>query len=171
MTDVRNEPKFASAKELARDAIVEYAAQGVGDAKALLRRAFGENNLQSHWHWMFPVAVYFAIQNFEVLGDVKNQTDLDNEMNTPHGEAGDTDLWNPIQEEFRDFLDSSQGGNIITEKLGDPREELTSRDVARGKPDGRDGLMSEAWAGGHADGGAGDTVVKRTLKLLAHLLV
>jgi hypothetical protein len=164
MPDVRREQRFISACDLARDAVVEYAMEGVGDAKALLRRAFGENNLQAHWHSMFPVAIYFAIHNFDILDDIKENTDLGHEMTTGSPEASNTELWDPVANQFQQFVNGNRGNDIVSEGMDDPTDERSVQDVA-------ENFMSGTWAGGQAGGGAGDTVVKRTLKLLSHLLV
>ena len=159
MADLRRKPEFAAAVAAARAGIAEFAKRRVPDAVAIQQRLHGKHNLQGHAHSVVPLAVLVARENRGLLQMARQRTKLRADMaSTP--EKRDALLWGSLEVAIRSVL-GAQGGDCISETIkGD--EPQTARRVAKT-------YLTMRYGGGHAGGGAGDTVLKRTIKLLAHM--
>lgn len=132
----------------------------IPDASALFQRTRGQNNLQGHAHSIVPLAVLLARVYPQLLLAIRINTDLQHGMTGQSAEARLKAVWLPVQTGIQ-LLIASRGGDIVSETFGRATPQTVSR-VA-------DTYLSVRYGGGQQRGGAGDTVVKRTLKLLAHL--
>lgn len=81
-------------------------------------------------------------------------------MTAQTAEARDRYLWRKAMNATR-LLIQERGADIIAEEIATGREQSV-RQVAMT-------YLSTQFGGGQTTGGAGNTVIKRTLKLLAHL--
>ncbi|WP_462409358.1 hypothetical protein [Neobacillus sp. Marseille-QA0830] len=161
MADYRNIVEFQAKLEGTRATIKSLADNGIPDARALIARGLGAHNLQGHDASILPLAVLYSQYNPSLLTDLKNLTSLNNDMgDRSNGEARNNFAWNPIKRDLAAFK-AVHGSDIIAQELrsGIPQ---TVDDVLRT-------YLSDNYLGGHTTGGAGDTVLKRTLKLLGHI--
>jgi len=160
MTDYRNDVKFQAKVTSTRTMIGQLADYRVDDAFAVKARSHGAHNLTGHEATLVPLAVLFSQYDKTLLTTIKNNTDLDHDMGVRgSSEARDRSVWNPIKNAMTNFK-AVHGADIIAEdKNGNP---LTVNDVSRT-------YLSVNYLGGQTTGGAGDTVFKRTLKLLGHV--
>jgi hypothetical protein len=168
MADLRNDLAFGTAVGATRYVISELARRGVRDAQALAQRRSGWNNLQGHAHSLVPLAVFFARSNPPSLRAVRATTTLRRSMTARSQEAGDRVLWSSVEADMRALL-AARGNDIVSEELRRRgprrrRRRQTARQIART-------YLSRTYGGGQTKGGAGNTVIKRTLKLLAHVLI
>ncbi len=161
MADLRNDPAFASAVAATHQAIRHLARVGIEDARALVRRSRGWNHLQGHARSVVPLAVLLARKNLNIVRAIRTATVLRQPMTSTSREARDR-VWGRVGTAIRNLL-RSQGGDVIAAELRSRRPQ-TARSIART-------YLSRRYAGGQGRGGAGDTVLKRTLKILAHVLV
>lgn len=175
MADLRNDPTFSNAVQRARDGVTAYAANGVPDAEALTEREAGGHNLQGHAWSVIPLAVHFGRHHRGTMDEIR-RADLDLNIAMDDGYSAATEdervasraetrheVWDRASAEMRAFLTSPAGQDIVAETMagGHPQ---TAQDVAQT-------YLKTTWGGGQTTGGAGNTVVKRTLKLLAHLQI
>lgn len=77
-------------------------------------------------------------------------------------EARDPLIWRAVRNGVQ-LLIATRGDDIIAEELRGGAPQSIER-VA-------ETYLSQRYGGGHLRGGAGDTVIKRTLKLMAHLAI
>lgn len=165
-TDIRDSKKIEETCTQVRRAIQQYAVDGVGDAKALLRHSFCENSNQSHWYIGLPLTVYFVISILEspnereILEKIKYNTKLSREMDGSSGESSE-EVWDPVKKRFGEFVEN-KGDNHVAEEMSDGETKSVEGAV--------NSFMSETWHGNASGGGGGDTVVKRTLKIISHLI-
>ena len=161
MTDIRRDPAFATAVAGARAAIdALHRHHGIPDATALYQRGQNVNNLIGHAHSIIPLAVLIAREYPFLLGFVRARTDLRRAMTRQSREARDTYLWRKIMYAMKLLL-GRRGGDVIVEELATRRPQSAQRVATT--------YLSTAFGGGQRRGGAGNTVIKRTVKLLAHL--
>ena len=160
MADLRNDPAFAGAVEAARAGITILAARNVRDARAITDRLSGWNNLQGHAHSIVPLGVVYARAHPNHIRQLRASTALVHGMGTGSAEARDQAIWRPIMNGMRRFL-AARGGDIVSEEIG-TRTPQSCQDIANT-------YLGTQYGGSHPLGGAGNTVLKRTLKLLAHL--
>lgn len=160
MADLRNDPLFKSSFKGLREAISSLNNDNIQDAITLYQRGQGWNNLQAHSYCVIPVALYFSQRVPSILCEIQQRTNINRPMGPYSLEARDQELWRRVQDAFSIFLDE-YGDDIVTEtkKTRSPR---TCRRVAHT-------YLSVLYSGSQTRGGAGNTVLKRTLKLLAHL--
>lgn len=160
MADYRNDVKFQAKVTSTRAMIDQLAGDRVDDALAVQARGHGAHNLTGHEASLVPLAVLFSQYNSTLLTNIKNNTDLYHDMGVRgSSEARDNSVWNPIKAAMTSFK-ATHGADIIAEdRFGNP---LTVDDVSRT-------YLSDKYLGGQTTGGAGDTVLKRTLKLLGHV--
>lgn len=160
MTDYRKSSKFKKAYGRARQIILKAVVDNVPDAKFLVLREAAWNNLQAHAHSVIPLAVLFAVENRGLLRGIRANTDLWANMGGHSVEARSNLLWKPIKMAMCDFVRRHSHDIVAEEKRsGQPQ---TCRKIATT-------YLSDQYGGRHGGGGRGNTVVKRTLKLLAHL--
>ena len=136
------------------------AANGVRDAQRLTERLVGWNNLQGHARSVVPLAVWLATRHPEILCNIREMTDLGTLMSNTSAEARG-DFWDDVKELLRASL--LQSGNDLIVIGQRPNSPTTAQEVATT-------YISADYGGGQITGGAGTTVLKRTLKLLAHTL-
>ncbi|MBX6362422.1 MAG: hypothetical protein IRZ00_01030 [Gemmatimonadetes bacterium] len=162
MADLRREPVFTTAVAATRHAITDLAAHGVADALALVRRVRGVNHLQGHANSIVPLAVLMARVYPQVLQVVRARTDLRNGLDPQGPETRDQLVWRTVKTGVQ-LLVAVRAADIIAEEMrtGAPQ---TVENVAQT-------YLSQRFGGGQPRGGAGDTVVKRTLKLMAHIAI
>lgn len=162
MADLRMDLAFSTAVAVAKAAIAEFARGGIADAQALAVRRRGWNNLQGHAHSIVPLAVAYARAHPNQLRTIRARTDLARGMTRWSREARDTALWRPVMVEIKAFL-ASRGADVIAEEMQGGAAQ-TAQDIATT-------YLSSHYGGGQTTGGGGNTVLKRTLKLLAHTWV
>lgn len=157
--DLRDDDSFQVAVDQARDGIRRFADRGIPDAEAITQRDAGENNLSGHAHSLVPLAVHFSRSDPGFLQSVKDQTDLSNGMG-PRDTETRLDIWGDLKDKMSALV-TRDASVIITEERGSGRPQSVG-DVA-------DTYLPKDWGGSQDSGGGGGTVVKRTLKLLAHI--
>ena len=162
MPDLRNDPAFVAAVAAARQAIGELASRGIPDAEALVARSAGWNNLQGHAHSLIPLAVLYARSNYTQLQAVRSATILTQAMTGGSQEARNRSIWRVVKRSMITML-AGRGSDIISEQIANGRPQ-TARQIANT-------YLSSSFGGGQSSGGAGNTVIKRTLKLLAHIFI
>lgn len=162
MADLRRDAAFVAAVAAARQAIGELASRGNADAAALVQRSGGWNNLQGHAHSIVPLAVFFARHRPLALGPIKGATSLRTSQSHGSREARKRTLWRQVQADLRNLL-RNRGSDILAEEMRSNRPQ-TAQQIANT-------YLSSGYGGGQTSGGGGDTVLKRTLKLLAHVLL
>lgn len=175
MPDLRTDVTFSNAVQRARDGIKDYAAKGVPDAEALTDREGGGHNLQGHAWSVIPLAVHFGRHHRDTMDEIR-RANLDLDVNMDDGRSASTDqerttsraetrhtVWDRARGEMATFVGSSSGQDIVAEEMtnGTPQ---SAADVAGT-------YLGTSWGGGQPNGGGANTVVKRTLKLLAHLQI
>jgi hypothetical protein len=160
MVDLRNDPAFVAAIAATRESIAELASRGVLDAESLVARSGGWHNLQGHAQSLLPLAVAFARAYSQRFQAIRASTNLRPSMGPASREARNRSLWDPVMREMKQLI-ANRGTDVITEGL------------ARGTPqsiaDIANTYLSIDYGGGQTTGGAGNTVIKRTLKILAHI--
>lgn len=129
----------------------------------MVARGGGWNNLQGHARSVVPVAVLYARLHPEQLQQIRAMTDLKHDMGQPWSEeARNSDMWGPVMQDMQQMVSSHTETIVASESsTGDPQ---TVEAVATT-------YLSTDYGGGQTSGGAGNTVLKRTLKLLAHVLL
>lgn len=163
MADLRESPAFSGAVGATRHAIIDLARNHrVPDALALYNRERGVNNLQGHANSIVPLAVLMARIYPGILPIIRARTDIRNELGSGNHETRDRRIWDPVKNAAH-LVIQTHGDDIIAETIG-TAEGQTVEEVANT-------YLSVRFGGGQPRGGAGDTVVKRTLKLLAHLWI
>lgn len=161
MPDLRQNPAFATAVAGAREAIDQlHRKYRVPDATALYQRRRNVNNLSGHAHSVIPLAVLIAREYPTLLAVIRARTTLERAMTAGTNETRDRYLWRKVMNATK-LLIAERGDDVIAEEIATEREQSV-RQVAST-------YLSTAFGGGQTRGGAGNTVIKRTLKLLAHL--
>ena len=136
------------------------AAGGVRDAQRLAERSVGWHNLQGHARAVVPLAVWLAMRHPEILCAIREMTDLGTLMSNTSPEARGA-FWDDVKTLLRDSL--RQSGHDLIAIRQRPSSPTTAREIATT-------YISADYGGGQTSGGGGTTVLKRTLKLLAHTL-
>lgn len=159
MPDYRKSPAFAAAVSAVEAGIDSLAAHGVADAIALAQRAAGRNNLQGHYHTLVPFAVLVLRKNPQLLAHLKTRTHLQVDMGVDRAEARSVATWGPV---------AAAAAALIA---AEPRSQIANR-LSGGVADVGEAAnyLSQNFGGVQGRGGGGDTVLKRTLKLVAHLV-
>jgi hypothetical protein len=161
MPDIRQAAAFATAVAGARAAINQlHLRHRIPDATALYQRGRNVNNLSGHAHSIIPLAVLIAREYPALLAFIRARTDLQRAMTARSLEARDRYLWRKVMNATKVLL-ADRGPDIIAEELATGVAQ-SARRIART-------YLSTAFGGRQTRGGAGNTVIKRTLKLLAHL--
>ena len=160
MSYLTRDPTF-TALVAATEAIIHvFANAGVRDGRSLMVRQSGWNTLPGEVRSLIPLTVWFVRMYPNHLYSLRTNTSLGVTMGRGSPEARDPSLWQPIQTDLRDCL-VTDGGDVIS-LATQPLAPVTARDIASN--------YLSARYGGHTRGTAGDTLLKRTLKLLAHAL-
>lgn len=142
------------------DGIITTAARlGHPDGQALDGSRQGVNNLQGHANALEPLALLLAQKSPALLPIIKSLTKLSDDMGAHSSEARDQNIKSTI-------------AGAITALRGTCGSDVIAREIKNGDPitvdSACDTYLSSGLGGGQGAGGAGDTVVKRALKLLAH---
>jgi hypothetical protein len=160
MANYKNRRDFPLLVDLLEMAAKRFAAQKIPDAKALVVREKGLHNLQGHAMRVMPLAVWLAIRRPDLLKLIRGKTKLATEMKASSSEARAA-FWGVVKDAIQDEL-SKSGADVLTsaDKTNTP---TTAQEIANT-------YLSADSGGGQTKGGAGNTVLKRSLKLLAHIL-
>ena len=161
MADLTRDPAFTSLVAGTEAIIHVFANAGVRDARLLMMRQAGWNALPGEVRGLIPLAVWFIRGFPNHLHSLRSNTSLGVAMGRDSRKATDSSLWQPIQTDLANHL-AANGGDVIA--LGtQPSAPIPAEDIARN-------YLSARYAGNHRGSQAGDIVLKRTLKLLAHAL-
>lgn len=160
MADYRKRSDFTLLLGLLESTVKSLAATGVPDAKALSIREKGVHNLQGHAMRVMPLAVWLVIRRPDLLKAIRRGTKLTTAMQASSSEARSV-LWRDVQVAIQKEL-SLHGGDVLSsaDRTNTP---TTAAAIATT-------YLSYDYGGGQTRGGAGNTVLKRSLKLLAHVL-
>jgi len=162
MPNYTRDPAFVAMIHGVDQMIVELAQQRIPDAQAIANRYAGDNNLQGHAKGLVPVAIWFARAHNSHLVRVRIATNLDRDMGQYRTETRDRTLWGPIQRDFIAAL-AAHGTDVVTSG-GDPDTPHRVADIVST-------YLPTSWGGNQRTGGAGGTVIKRTLKIMSHTLL
>lgn len=159
MMDWTKDPAFQ--RSLSRlDGIITTAARlGHPDGQALEGRRQGVNNLQGHANALEPLALLISQKSPALLVTIRNLTNLSSDMGPGSKESRDPQIKAAIAAAVS-TLRASHGNDIIAREL--KSQDPITVDTACNT------YLSSGLGGAQDTGGAGDTVLKRTLKLLAH---
>lgn len=159
MADLTADKEFQTAVAKARRLIEREAKGGSEDAVALVERKNGKNNLQGHYNSLVPLAVLLASEYPDLLEDIRSGTRLSHNMGRGSYEARKSNVWSPVKKAVRK-LQKARGSDVVAGELRSGRPQTVNQ-VSKT-------YLSKRYGGSHPHGGGGDTVLKRTLKLLAH---
>ncbi|MBN1547543.1 MAG: hypothetical protein JW902_12885 [Syntrophaceae bacterium] len=159
MTDFTINPAFMALIHGVDQMILDLAQQRIPDAQAIASRYAGGNNLQGHARGLVPVAIWFARAHHPHLERVRKATNLTIDMSWSSAEARNRGLWRPIQRDFIAAI-AANGTDIVTSG-GDIYTPHSVEDIAST-------YLPTSWGGNQSTGGAGGTVIKRTLKIMSH---
>ena len=160
MTDYTQDSEFEALLEGTRGITGSLADRNVVDAQMLVRRSQGWHNLQGHARSIVPLAIWFIRQHPGVLCTIRANTNLNTMMNNASRESRGT-FWDEVKVALATSLQQNGGDRIISGLQANSPE--TATEVATT-------YISDDYGGGQTTGGGGTTVLKRTLKLLAHTL-
>ncbi|WP_214793969.1 MULTISPECIES: hypothetical protein [unclassified Exiguobacterium] len=138
--------------------IEQLAHDDIPDAMQLISRRDGTQNLSGHYQKIIPLAIRFSIFNPDLLARVKSNTYLENSMD-PHNADTRSEIWEEVKAAMITLVENNGNDVVITNSDSHPS---SVKEIA-------DTYLSTRYGGSHTTGGAGDTVFKRTLKLLAHV--
>lgn len=158
MTNFTADRTFGALHEAVDRLIEVLALSGVADAKALADRKRGWNNLQGHYRAVVPLAIWLVRRHPALLANLRAETRLSTNMSGASAEARDP-LWNQVQDLLRADLASNGSDRVVIGSHSNTPE--TAQDIATT-------YLSKTYGGGQVSGQAGNTVLKRTLKLMAH---
>ncbi len=161
MADLTRNARFTSLVAATERVIDVLATAGVDDAIKLMLRQRGWNSLQGHVRAVMPLAVWFVRAHPEHLDAVRRATRLGTPMHGGSSEARNRAVWRPIQRDLKALL-TKQGNDVISVALAS-RTPTTAAEIAKT-------YLARDYGGGQTSGKAANTVFKRTLKLLAHVL-
>lgn len=140
--------------------VVSDLSKGTPDAKALMVRGKGKHNLQGHAMRVMPLAVWLVIRRPDLLKLVRGKTKLINEMRASSSEARGA-FWGDVKDALQ--MELKKNGKDIVSSADKVNTPITTEEIAHT-------YLSADYGGGQTKGGAGNTVLKRSLKLLAHIL-
>lgn len=160
MPDYTKEPRFRALQQAAEGIIGVLAATGTKDAKSIAEREAGWHNLQGHARAVVPLALWLASRRPDLLCTIRAETDLGIEMSKTSVESSKK-FWDDVKDALIDELAANGQDQIgVGSKSSTPE---TAREIANT-------YLATDYGGGQRTGGAGNTVLKRTLKLLSHTL-
>lgn len=160
MANYRKRKDFPLLLDLLERTTTYFATKNIPDANALIVREEGKHNLQGHARRVMPLAVWLVIRRPDLLNLIRSKTKLTNEMTASSSEARSA-IWGQVKDAISNEL-SKAGADVISDadRANTP---ITAIDIA-------DTYLSSEYGGGQTSGGAGNTVLKRALKLLAHVI-
>ena len=160
MIDYTQDNTFGALNAATQAIIGALAREGISDATSLERRAAGVHNLQGHARALIPLALWVAVRRPDLLPVIRQNTRLDVEMDN-HSQETRAAFWDQVKESVIALLQERGQDRVSVGEADDVPETATA--IAGT-------YLSDSYGGSHTTGGAGDTVLKRTLKLLAHVL-
>lgn len=160
MANYLNRNDFPLLLDLLERAAASFAASNIPDAKALVVREAGKHNLQGHARRVMPLAVWLAIRRPDLLKLIRSKTKLKNEMSASSSEAKSS-VWSQVKGAMN--AEMINGGRDVISYADRTNTPTTAEEIAHT-------YLSVDYGGGQTKGGAGNTVLKRALKLLAHVL-
>lgn len=160
MANYRNRKDFPLLVDLLERTARSFAIKKIPDAQALMDRKKGANNLQGHAMRVMPLAVWLVIRRPDLLKLIRSKTKLPNEMKASAPEARAV-FWGSVKDATKAEL--LKHGNDVISSAGQINTPTTAQEIAGT-------YLSAVYGGGQTSGGAGNTVLKRSLKLLAHVL-
>lgn len=162
MTNWVNDYEFQLALARLSGAIAAAATLGLSDARAIRWRAAGGANLQGHENALVPVALLLAMQDPSLVRRVRRSTSLAQSMGRGSTESRDQALRDDIALALR-RLQATRGTDIVSRQLGNNQPISVDRACRT--------YLSTRLNGSQQNGGAGDTVIKRVLKLIAQFRI
>lgn len=160
MPNLTNNASFTALVAATETMVAVLANAGIPDAEMLMLRQAGWNNLQGHVRGLIPLAAWFIRHEPSHLQVLHARTNLNSNMSSISSEARGS-VWDAVARDLRHLL-STRGGDVITVATNSSTPTTAAR-IART-------YLSTQYGGGQNRGGAGNTVFKRTLKLMAHAL-
>jgi len=139
--------------------ITTAARLGHPDGVALDERRQGRNQLSGHANALENLALLLAMQSPALLAIIRDETDLAEDMGQGSAESRNQVIKTQIADALT-ALRAARGNDIIARELRS-NAPITVNSACQT-------YLSVGLGGGQDTGGGGDTVVKRTLKLLAH---
>jgi hypothetical protein len=161
MANYTTRTDFILTMKLLEKAISTYSASNVKDAKALTDRKSGKHNLQGHARAVIPLAVWLAFQEPSILQPIRRRTTLSSGMTAHSSEARDSRSWSPVKKALKKHL-ALAGGDVVAPSAKSNSPDTPAKIAAT--------YLGNDYGGGQTTGGAGNTVLKRALKLLAHTI-
>lgn len=161
MSDLTKDARFTSLVAATETILLVFANAGVRDARLLTVRQAGWNTLPGEVRGLIPLSAWFIGRHPNHLNSLRTQTSLGAPMGRGSPEARNPSLWQPIQRDLKDYL-ATEGGDVVS-LATQPVARVTAQDVASN-------YLSTRFCGGHTSRQAGDNILKRILKLLAHAL-
>jgi hypothetical protein len=134
------------------------AKKKIPDALALLDRECGVHNLQGHARRLMPLAVWLVIRRPDLIDEVKRCTNLKNQM-TSHSVEARGSFWNFVKSAMKSEI--KKNGKDIISSSDKSNAPITVEEIART-------YLSIDYGGGQVNGGGGNTVLKRSLKIISH---
>lgn len=159
MTNWTKDLSFQLALARLGGAIAASAKLGLSDARAIRWRAAGGANLQGHVNALVPLALLLAKQDPSLVRRVRRTTSLANDMGKGSSEARDASLRTDIAAALS-TLQASQGADVVAHEIRNGKAITVGQACST--------YLSSSLGGSQRSGGAGDTVIKRSLKLIAH---
>ena len=160
MVDYTQDWRFGALLSATERITAVLAANDVADAQRIADRSVGWHNLQGHARAVVPLALWLARQHPEILCNIGGMTDLSIEMTNVSQESRG-DFWDGVKTALIGSLQLNGDDRIISGQQANSPQ--TAHEIAST-------YISSDYGGGQTTGGAGTTVLKRTLKLLAHTL-
>lgn len=160
MANYRNRKDFPLLVDLLERTAKSFAAKKIPDATALMDRKKGAHNLQGHAMRVMPLTVWLVIRRPDLPKLIRSKTKLVNGMKASSSEARAV-FWNVVKDAIKAEL--LKHGNDVISTADQINTPTTAQEIA-------DTYLSQDYGGGQTSGGAGNTVLKRSLKLLAHVL-
>ena len=160
MIDYTEDVRFGALHGAVLAIIQALHLEGIGDATSLTQRRAGLYNLQGHARAVIPLAVWVALRRPDLLPEIRQSTNLHVVMDNQADETR-APVWDQVKEATIELL-GARGQDRVS--VGDEEDSPeTAADTART-------YLSDSYGGGQDTGGGADTVLKRTLKLMAHTL-
>lgn len=160
MANYNKRNDFPLLVELLERTATTFAGKNVPDAKALVVRVKGVHNLQGHARRVMPLAVWLVLRRPEILKQIRAKTRLSNGMTSSSSEARSA-VWGVVKAAI--VAEIGKAGSDIVTHQDRSSTPVTAEDIAQT-------YLSQDYGGGQTRGGAGNTVLKRAIKLLAHVL-
>lgn len=159
MKNWTSDHKFQLALARLSGAIAASAKLGLSDARAIRWRAAGGANLQGHENALVPLALLLAMQDPSLVRRVRLTTSLAGNLGKGSTESRDKSLRDDIAAALLS-LQTAKGSDVVSHEIRSRKPITVSKACNT--------YVSAALSGSQPRGGAGDTVIKRSLKLIAH---